>query len=61
MTRRDFAGKSVVITGAAGGLGRSLCLRMRPLSPILRGCCRKAKAISSIHAMSPIRRPASQR
>lgn len=27
MTRRDFAGKTVVITGAAGGLGRSLCLR----------------------------------
>lgn len=27
MTRRDLAGKTVVITGAAGGLGRSLCLR----------------------------------
>jgi NAD(P)-dependent dehydrogenase (short-subunit alcohol dehydrogenase family) len=27
MTRRDFAGKTVVVTGAAGGLGRSLCLR----------------------------------
>ncbi len=27
MTRRYFAGKTVVITGAAGGLGRSLCLR----------------------------------
>ncbi len=27
MTRRDFAGKTVVITGAAGGLGRSLCQR----------------------------------
>jgi NAD(P)-dependent dehydrogenase (short-subunit alcohol dehydrogenase family) len=25
--RRDFAGKTVVVTGAAGGLGRSLCLR----------------------------------
>ncbi|MDE2378204.1 SDR family oxidoreductase [Bradyrhizobium sp.] len=24
---RDFAGKTVVVTGAAGGLGRSLCLR----------------------------------
>ncbi len=27
MTRRDFAGKTVVVTGAAGGLGLSLCLR----------------------------------
>lgn len=27
MTRRDFAGKTVVVTGAAGGLGRSLSLR----------------------------------
>jgi NAD(P)-dependent dehydrogenase (short-subunit alcohol dehydrogenase family) len=27
MTRRVFDNKSVVITGAAGGLGRSLCLR----------------------------------
>jgi len=27
MTRRDFRGKVVVVTGAAGGLGRSLCLR----------------------------------
>ena len=27
MTRRDFAGKIVVVTGAAGGLGRSLCQR----------------------------------
>jgi NAD(P)-dependent dehydrogenase (short-subunit alcohol dehydrogenase family) len=27
MTRRGFAGKTVVVTGAAGGLGRSLCLR----------------------------------
>jgi NAD(P)-dependent dehydrogenase (short-subunit alcohol dehydrogenase family) len=26
MTQRDFRGKAVVITGAAGGLGRSLCL-----------------------------------
>lgn len=25
--RRDFAGKIVVVTGAAGGLGRNLCLR----------------------------------
>ena len=24
MTRRDFAGKVVVVTGAAGGLGRAL-------------------------------------
>ncbi len=27
MTRRMFDGKTVVVTGAAGGLGRSLCLR----------------------------------
>lgn len=27
MTRRIFGGKTVVVTGAAGGLGRSLCLR----------------------------------
>lgn len=27
MTRRDFRGQLVVITGAAGGLGRSLCQR----------------------------------
>lgn len=26
MTRRSFAGRTVVVTGAAGGLGRSLCL-----------------------------------
>ena len=24
---RDFAGRTVVVTGAAGGLGRALCLR----------------------------------
>ncbi len=29
MTARTFAGRAVVITGAAGGLGRSLCLRVR--------------------------------
>ena len=27
MGRRDFTGKVVVVTGAAGGLGRALCLR----------------------------------
>lgn len=27
MTPRSFSGKTVVVTGAAGGLGRSLCLR----------------------------------
>lgn len=27
MTSRTFAGRTVVVTGAAGGLGRSLCLR----------------------------------
>jgi NAD(P)-dependent dehydrogenase (short-subunit alcohol dehydrogenase family) len=27
MTRRAFAGGTVIVTGAAGGLGRSLCLR----------------------------------
>lgn len=48
MTRRDFAGKTVVITGAAGGLGRSLCRRFAAAGARIAALDRNEAALAEL-------------
>lgn len=53
MTRRDFAGKSVVITGAAGGLGHSLCLRFAAAGASVIALDRNETALADLARVLP--------
>lgn len=48
MTRRDFAGRIVVITGAAGGLGRSLCQRFAAMGAFIAAVDRDETALADL-------------
>lgn len=48
MSRRDFSQRHVVITGAAGGLGRALCLRFGAAGARIAALDRDANALSRL-------------
>jgi NAD(P)-dependent dehydrogenase (short-subunit alcohol dehydrogenase family) len=48
MTPRDFTGKTVVITGAASGLGRSLCLRFGAAGARVAALDRDSRALQRL-------------
>lgn len=50
MSRREFDGAVVVVTGAAGGLGRSLCLRFARAGARIAALDRDAGALQALSA-----------
>ena len=48
MTIRDFSGKTVLVTGAGGGLGRALCLRFAKAGARVAGLDVDAGALESL-------------
>lgn len=48
MTQRSFRGKTVVVTGAAGGLGRSLCLRFSAAGARVAALDRDANGLQTL-------------
>jgi NAD(P)-dependent dehydrogenase (short-subunit alcohol dehydrogenase family) len=48
MSTRTFTGRTVVVTGAAGGLGRSLCLRFAVAGARIAALDRDAAGLQSV-------------